>query len=170
MLQVNWQTLSPSFAKTWIQAHVDVCHAYNLPCVLGEFGRALGADEGNATAIASAQLGNCSTSFTGVLTSASLALLQLLSAGYISISSSSNTRLLASLPAGTRNPYFAAVYQTVQAEVLSKAPLQGDLFWQWVDLQNVGEQNGIVDTDSTFTQLIEPHAQFMQNHSGAVIC
>lgn len=119
----NWQTLPPSFAKTWIQAHVDVCKAYNLPCVLGEFGRALGAEEGNATAIAS-----------------------------------------------TRNPYFAAVYQTVQAEVQSKAPLSGDLFWQWVDPQNVGEQNGIVDTDSTFTQLIEPHAQFMQNHSGAVIC
>jgi hypothetical protein len=70
--------------------------------------------------------------------------------------------------AGTRNPYFAAVYSAVEAAVKKAQPMAGDMFWQWVD--TAGQQNGIVSTDTTFEDFIEPHSQFMKVQSGAKIC
>mmetsp|Transcript_17410 Transcript_17410/g.52191 ORF Transcript_17410/g.52191 Transcript_17410/m.52191 type:complete len:428 (+) Transcript_17410:254-1537(+) len=49
---VNWQTMAPQFAAKWIQCHVSVCKQLGKPCVLGEFGRALGRNEGKRGAIA----------------------------------------------------------------------------------------------------------------------
>ena len=70
--------------------------------------------------------------------------------------------------AETRNPYFAAVYTAVEAAVKKAQPIAGDMFWQWVD--TAGQQNGIVSSDTTFTDLIKPHSQFMEARSGAKIC
>jgi hypothetical protein len=70
--------------------------------------------------------------------------------------------------AETRNPYFAAVYAAVEAAVKKAQPIAGDMFWQWVD--TAGQQNGIVSSDTTFTDLIKPHSQFMEARSGAKIC
>jgi len=44
--------MAPQFAAKWIQCHVSVCKQLGKPCVLGEFGRALGRNEGKRGAIA----------------------------------------------------------------------------------------------------------------------
>lgn len=120
---LNWQTFSPSFATKWIQCHVNVCNSVGKPCVLEEFGRALGSNEGRSGAIA-----------------------------------------------GIRNPYYSAVYKTVEGKVRNYNNMGGDMFWQWLDGSNTGQQNGVVTSDSTFRNLIRPHAKFMKSRSGAKLC
>lgn len=68
----------------------------------------------------------------------------------------------------TRNPYFAAVYAEVTAQVKSGAPMVGALFWQWLrdDRAQGPNANSIKTGDSTFWQQITPFGRFMNGFSG----
>lgn len=177
---VNWETFAPSFAKQWVQSHVVECRKLNMPCVLGEFGHALGADEGEAAAIASelyafhsllAPHSDAAAAATHALpycVSQKNCCAQQALSKLACIRQIENKWMALCLAAGTRDPYFAATFQAVEAAVKKAQPIAGDMFWQWVG--TAGQQNGILSTDSTFTDYIEPHAKFMQTRSGAKIC
>lgn len=122
----NWNSFGDAFANSWIKCHAQICALLKMPCVLGEFGRAIPPANFTSTSLAT-----------------------------------------------VRDPYFSNVYATIQ-QFAKAGSISGDMFWQWVGLQKAKSEysdNDIKYTESTFANVITPHANWMKTSgSGAQLC
>jgi mannan endo-1,4-beta-mannosidase len=72
----------------------------------------------------------------------------------------------------TRDPYYAAVYESILDSVESGGALRGALFWRWEAYEGGKREstNRVKSEDSTFTEHIAPFSRRVEAFSGAQSC